>query len=221
VGGSIDGARRHSYVDTQSHLDVPSLQHPAQLAPRLSISGDQADAVAAVAVSRRALLLRVHRHRLRPADLEDCHSQAVLELIAYVKRGGRFKGRREIAVAIENRFLSRVHDRRRAISGRSPIQAIFEEATALDAGPERGIEVADMRADPQRLVAGKEALRAVLDRLASLSADQREVIASQVALEPPSTFRARTEWSSEKYRKVAQRARAKLRAELSVEDFVP
>jgi hypothetical protein len=46
--------------------------------------------VALVASARRGLLLRVHRHRLRPEDLEDCHSQATLELIAHVKAGGSF-----------------------------------------------------------------------------------------------------------------------------------
>jgi hypothetical protein len=202
-------------------LDPSWVQRPPNGSLGAGPGGDPAELVAAVALARRALLLRVHRHRLRPADLEDCHSQAVLELIAYVKRGGCFAGRRQIAVAIENRFLSRVNDRRRAISGRSPMQAVLEEAAAIDCGAAAGIEVADLRADPQRLVMGREALRAVLDRMALLSEDQRLVLASQASAEPPASFRARHDWTSEKYRKVAQRARAKLRTELAVEDAVP
>jgi DNA-directed RNA polymerase specialized sigma24 family protein len=198
-------------VGTQSHLDAPGVERPPSRAFGAGPGGDPAELVAAVALARRALLLRVHRHRLRAADLEDCHSQAVLELIAYVKRGGRFAGRPQIAVAIENRFLSRVSDRRRALSGRSPMQAVFEEAAAIDCGTAAGIEVADLRADPQRLVIGREALQAVLDRMALLSEDQRLVLASQAAGEAPAGFRARHDWSSEKYRKVAQRGRARLR----------
>jgi len=208
-------------VDTQSHLDVSRAERLPTTALSSALGGDQADVLAAVAHARRPLLLRVHRHRLRPADLEDCHSQAVLELIVYVKRGGRFAGRREIALAIENRFLSRVNDRRRAISGRSPMQAVLEQAAAIDCGAAEGIEVADLRADPQRLAIGREALRLVLAHLGVLSEDQRLVLASQVAAEPPAAFRERHDWSSEKYRKVAQRARAKLRSELATEDIVP
>jgi hypothetical protein len=51
---------------------------------------DAAEEVALVARARRELLLRVHRHRLRAEDLEDCYSQATLELLAHARRGGRF-----------------------------------------------------------------------------------------------------------------------------------
>jgi hypothetical protein len=43
--------------------------------------------VAHVARAKRELLLRVHRHRLRREDLEDCFSQATLELLANARRG--------------------------------------------------------------------------------------------------------------------------------------
>jgi hypothetical protein len=43
---------------------------------------DPAEAVARVAAARRSRLLRVYRRRLRPEDLEDCYSQATLELLA-------------------------------------------------------------------------------------------------------------------------------------------
>jgi hypothetical protein len=45
-----------------------------------------------VASAKRGLLLRVHRHRLRHEDLEDCYSQATLELIAHVRAGRSFAG---------------------------------------------------------------------------------------------------------------------------------
>ena len=40
---------------------------------------------------RRELLLRVHRHRLRKEDLEDCYSQATLELLAQARAGGELR----------------------------------------------------------------------------------------------------------------------------------
>jgi hypothetical protein len=48
--------------------------------------------VALVALARRELLLRAHRHRLRPEDLEDCYSQATLELLTRTTGGARFSG---------------------------------------------------------------------------------------------------------------------------------
>ena len=51
---------------------------------------DLAEEVAIVACAKRDLLLRVHRHRLRPEDLEDCYSQATLELVASARSGGVF-----------------------------------------------------------------------------------------------------------------------------------
>ncbi|MGA2320810.1 MAG: hypothetical protein ABSG95_08700 [Solirubrobacteraceae bacterium] len=46
--------------------------------------------MALVARSRRELLLRVHRHRLRAEDLEDCYSQATFELLAASRRGAAY-----------------------------------------------------------------------------------------------------------------------------------
>ncbi len=45
-----------------------------------------------MASARRERMLRVHRHRLSREDLEDCFSQATLELLAGVGAGGRFAG---------------------------------------------------------------------------------------------------------------------------------
>src|SRR6201999_4358678 len=92
---------------------------------------DLAEQVALVAAAKQQMLLRVHWRRLRIDDLEDCYSQATLELIAYVKAGGWFAGRAHIGNALELRFVSRVRDRRRALGGRSPIQAALERADKL------------------------------------------------------------------------------------------
>src|SRR5207248_11235906 len=50
---------------------------------------EPAEEVALVAHARRELLLHAHRHRLRPEDLEDCYSQATLELVARALKGPR------------------------------------------------------------------------------------------------------------------------------------
>jgi hypothetical protein len=89
---------------------------------------DPAEEIAIVACARRELLLRANRFRLRLEDLEDCYSQATLELIALVRNGGAFANRLHVANALELRFLSRVRDRRRALCGRSPMQAALETA---------------------------------------------------------------------------------------------
>jgi DNA-directed RNA polymerase specialized sigma24 family protein len=167
--------------------------------------------VALVAGARRELLLRVHRHRLRREDLEDCFSQATLELIVHARRGGRFANRSHMASVIEQRFLSRIHDRRRALGGRSPMQAALEGAVSL-AGEERPIDVADPRAEPERMALARHDLERLKTYAGQLTADQRLVLACQVALQMEcGEFCRRYGWTSEKYRKVAQRGRARLR----------
>jgi hypothetical protein len=54
--------------------------------PRL----DPAQELALVARAKRELLLRANRYQLGREDLEDCYSQATLELVAHVHRGGVF-----------------------------------------------------------------------------------------------------------------------------------
>jgi DNA-directed RNA polymerase specialized sigma24 family protein len=164
-----------------------------------------------VALARRTLLLRVHRHRLRREDLEDCYSQATLELLADVGRGARFGSRRHIEIAIERRFLSRVQDRRRALAGRSPIQAALEGSVSLSGFGEEQVDVADARAELETLVIARMDLRRLHVLMRELTTDQRLVLVSQAALQMPrAEFCARYGWSTDKYRKVAQRARAKL-----------
>lgn len=179
---------------------------------RLGSRLDPAEQVALVASARRELLLRVHRHRLRWEDLEDCYSQATLELVAAAHRGTTYSSRSHLANVIEQRFVSRIRDRRRALSGRSPMQAAIEAAVPLGAVEESRPEIVDPRADPVRLVILREQLREVQAAVRALSPDQQVVLAAEIGMQMPSgEFRLRVGWSGEKHRKVGQRARSNLR----------
>ena len=165
-----------------------------------------------MASARRDLMLRVHAFRLRREDLEDCYGQATLELMLRVSRGGVFADRGHIANALEQRFLSRIHDRRRALAGRSPIAAAMEGATSLSAMAAREADPVDERAELESLVMRRQQLRRLGEVASQLSADQRLALACQVGLQMSSSeFCERFGWSAEKYRKVTQRARARLR----------
>ena len=172
-----------------------------------------------MAIAYRDLLLRSHRFRLRWEDLEDCYSQATLELVQRARRGEGFASRRHVAHALEQRFLSRIRDRRRALSGRSPITAALEEAERFGADAQRSLDVVDARAQTERVVLLREELRQIGDLADHLSTDQRLVLWSElVSGADPESFCASHGWSLEKYRKVAQRARLRLRFLLDAED---
>jgi hypothetical protein len=190
-------------------------------APRGSIRAvDPAEEVALVALARRELLLRVHAYRLRREDLEDCYSQATLELVAHARNGGRFFSRVHLQNALEQRFLSRVVDRRRALEGRSPMQAALERAMSLGDGVDERIAIVDVRAELEKLVILRHELRRLGSVARELSADQRLVLVSQIGQMGRAEFCRRYGWSPEKYRKVAQRARARLRRLMDLEDLV-
>jgi DNA-directed RNA polymerase specialized sigma24 family protein len=168
--------------------------------------------VALVALAKRDGLLRAHRHWLRREDLEDCYSQATLELLARVRRGEPFAGRPHLANTLEQRFRSRVQDRRRAVKGRSPLQTALEAALPLGGPGGPQVDVVDLRAEVHPLVARRLELARVRDALPQLTPDQRLVLLSQVLLAMDRAEFCRIHgWSFEKYRKVAQRARARLR----------
>jgi DNA-directed RNA polymerase specialized sigma24 family protein len=167
--------------------------------------------VALVARARRELLLRAYRHQLRREDLEDCYSQATLELLAYTRKGRVFANRSHLANLLEQRFQSRVRDRRRALSGRSPMQAALEGSMRLGDGGQEGVEIVDVRAELEKLVLLRDEVRLIGQLARELSPDQRLVLACQlVPMSVRETCRA-LGWSPEKYRKVSQRARARLR----------
>jgi DNA-directed RNA polymerase specialized sigma24 family protein len=181
---------------------------------------DPAEELALVARAKRELLLQVHRHRLRREDLEDCYSQATVELIANARKGTRFASRLHLANVIEQRFLSRVHDRRRAVSGRSPMQAALETSVSLAGLDDVEVAIVDVRADPEQLAILRQELREVQAMARQLTSDQQLALVSQIGLQMERTeFCRRVGWSEEKYRKVAQRARCRLR-QLMVDDSV-
>ncbi len=164
-----------------------------------------------MAAARRARLLRIYRRRLRFEDLEDCFSQAVLELISRARREP-FESPLHVEHAIELRFKSRIEDRRRAIEGRSAIEAAMAHAVPVD-GPGPGDpELEDRAAGVERVVFARNEVRRQREVIADLTRDQQLVLASEVLVDmEPAEFCARHDWSIEKYRKVAQRARQKLR----------
>jgi DNA-directed RNA polymerase specialized sigma24 family protein len=173
--------------------------------------------VALVSRARRDLLMRAHRYRLRWEDLEDCYSQATLELVAHAQNGGAFADRAHLGNLLEQRFLSRIRDRRRAVSGRSPMQAALEASMSLG-GPGEGVEMVDLRADLERLVLLRHDLGLIVRLAPALSFDQRMALVCQlVPMSREETCRS-LGWSCEKYRKVAQRARARLRELLEAEE---
>lgn len=179
---------------------------------------DPAEEVAIVSHAKRELLLRVHRFRLRREDLEDCYSQATLELVERARRGAVFAGRRHIANALEQRFISRIQDRRRALAGRSPMQAALEGAVSLGDLAEEQIAVVDLRAELEHLVLLRQELRRIEVLARTLTPDQRLALACQLGQMAPAEFCSRYGWSDEKYRKVAQRARRRLRRLIAQED---
>jgi DNA-directed RNA polymerase specialized sigma24 family protein len=185
---------------------------------------DVAEEVAVVARAQRGLLLGVHRHRLRREDLEDCYSQACLELVTHARRGGEFADRRHIANALQLRFLSRVRDRQRAIHGRSSLLCALEQAVPVGgaANEQLEFEITDARASVEAIVLARDELRALWRAAQQLTIDQRRVLASQLADETCECCCTRLGWTREKYRKLAQRARAHLRREIELRDvFVP
>ena len=172
-----------------------------------------------MASSKRELLLRAHAYRLRREDLEDCYAQATVEMVQRVRRSGAFADRRHILNALEQRFVSRIHDRRRALAGRSPMAAALESAARLATIEGTGVDPVDHAGSPDQIVARREELRRVLALAPRLTEDQRLVLATQVAMQmTPREFCERFDWSIEKYRKVAQRARRRLRWLMAAED---
>lgn len=168
--------------------------------------------MALVVEAHRTRLLRVHSRRLRREDLEECFGQTALELLLRARQGAPFINTLHIVKLLEQRFLSRIQDRRRALEGRSPAQAALDHALADGLFDGAGEEVMDRRVDLEELVGLRMELQRIGGLLQRLTPDQRLVLASQIYQQIEcAEFCARHDWSHEKYRKVAQRARARLR----------
>jgi DNA-directed RNA polymerase specialized sigma24 family protein len=189
---------------------------------RSALATDPLEAVARVAAEKRAPLLRAYGAWLaRREDLEDCYSQATLELLQRAQRGGRFQGAAHIANALEQKLCSRIHDRLRALAGRSAGEAALAGALRLADG-DSGVDVPDPRAVTEEVVAARVRLRQALRLAGKLSRDQRLALACQIHVDADSReLCTRLGWSQEKYRKVAQRGRARLRLLVDQEDARP
>jgi DNA-directed RNA polymerase specialized sigma24 family protein len=173
-------------------------------------------------MDKRPVLLRAYGGWLRPDDLEDCYSQATLEILARTRRDGGFRTNAHIANALEQKLRSRIHDRRRALAGRSAAEAAFANAVPLADVESGGVEVPDPSARTEEIVAARLQFREILLLARSLTRDQRLVLVCQLQLGADSReLCARLGWSQEKYRKVAQRGRARLRLLVEQEDASP
>jgi hypothetical protein len=171
---------------------------------------DPAERVASVLQSKRELLLGVHRHRLGREDLEDCLGQAAFELVSRA-RANPFADDHHIANALEQKFLSRVTDRQRALAGRRGMAAATRDAVRLDTEDAMEIDAPGGARDLADMVGHRDHLRRIHEVADELSDDQRLVLACQVSLGMESAeFCERYGWSPEKFKKVAQRARARL-----------
>ena len=192
-------------------IDAPASEEPTVGIAGNALSRDPAEAVAQIAADRRGRLLRIHRRRLRWEDLEDCYSQATLELVARSRRSP-FASPDHVQNALEQKFLSRIEDKRRAISGRSAIESAIARAVPVDSPEYGATELEDRAAAVEQRVIAMTELRQLREVIGDLSRDQQLVLASQVCVDMSAgEFCARYGWSAEKYRKVAQRARGKLR----------
>lgn len=172
---------------------------------------DAEEAVALIARARRSALLGIHRRYLGRQDLEDCYSQATLEILTRARGGRGFASRAHIANSLELRFVSRIHDRRRALNGRSPIEAELARAIPLSTSTEAETSLHDPRADIERKILARHELRRIAEISHKLSPDQRLLLASRLSDTDRAEFCQRHGWSVEKYRKVSQRAGARLR----------
>lgn len=135
-----------------------------------------------------------------------------------IKGGAVLSSSAHVANALEQRLLSRIHDRRRALCGRSPIEAAIATALPLADSDGGGVEVLDLHADVERLAMARHDLQRITCLARELTRDQRLVLLSQLWHEQDSGEFCRVHgWSAEKYRKVGQRARSRLRALLSAD----
>jgi DNA-directed RNA polymerase specialized sigma24 family protein len=99
------------------------------------------------------------------------------------------------------------------------MEAALGEAISFGALGEEPAAIADGRAEVETLVMLRHDLRRVERLAGELTADQRLVLAAQVGLQSScADFCRHFGWSPDKYRKVAQRARTRLRELMAQEE---
>ena len=164
--------------------------------------------IAREALALRTTLIAVHRSAAGREDLEDLYSQTILELLTRAERDPTLTKRDHIRNALRQKFDSRILDHQRAIAGRSPAASARVRTRPLELAMERP---ADDR-DAAHEVIARETLLELASAIRELTRDQQLVLASQLNGETPRDCCARTGWTMAKYRKLVQRARARLRA---------
>jgi DNA-directed RNA polymerase specialized sigma24 family protein len=171
--------------------------------------------VGRVAARQRETLLDSYRRVLPREDLEDALGQAVLEILLAGRRR-TFADECHLANALHQKFRSRIIDRRRALAGRSPIERALATSMRVQPVGELSLDVADPCAEVEGKVVALDELRRII-RVAGeqLTADQRAVITHAAGGGRRAEFIAQHGWGSEKYRKVGQRGRARLRRALA------
>jgi hypothetical protein len=171
--------------------------------------------VARVVARKRAALLGSYRNALGREDLEDAFGQAVLEVLLAARRR-TFADERHLANALEQKLRCRIIDRRRALARRSPIEHALTSSVRLHPVGQGPADLTDPRAEVEGRVVALDELRRIARAAGEqLTADQRAVIAHAAGGGRRAEFIARHGWGSEKYRKVGQRGRERLRRALA------
>jgi hypothetical protein len=126
----------------------------------------------------RRPLLAAHRSAASREELEDLYSQSVLELLLRVRRDATFHTPTHLANALRLRFASRITDYRRAVAGRSPVEAALTRATRLDDPDSTGVAAAD---DVASQVLARERAHELLVALNELPLVQRDALLAEAA----------------------------------------
>ena len=168
--------------------------------------------LARAVAEERTRLLRRHRHRLPSEELDDCLSQAAAELVTRARREEPESGWHP-ALALEQRFIARISDRRRALAGRSPRERLFRSALADNEGLDETTWIAEPGASVDEQILHRDELRRLLELIPDLADDQRLVLTFRLfGGDDAEAWRIRHGWSVAKFEKTATRARAALAA---------
>ena len=167
--------------------------------------------IARVIAAKRDTLLRVYRHRLSDEDLQDCFSQATLELVARARAGRPFASDLHAARALEQKFASRITDEYRSSHGRSAARTAQREARGLDTVSD---EIASYTEDTATIAERRDEAKGLLAALARLSERDRTLLLGRLRGLPPALIAAQHGLTIETYRKATQRATARLAREI-------
>jgi hypothetical protein len=171
--------------------------------------------------AKRDILMRVHHWWLSRPDIEECMCQAELELFASVKRGHVLRSFQHACNSLEQKFVSRIADQRRAIGGRSATKRALNCAYSLSQHydkdiEEGGWEPSDAKLDVFETVSNKLDLQAILDEIQICREDFQKVFHYELfGSGSRADYAASQGWGMETFRKIDQRGRQRLRAAIA------